>query len=90
MTYNEFIARFPEYKNAPQPMVVAHIEDATKRVDPRIFRAKTEMAIGFLAAATLARSPFARTMRPAENKEPDYWDEFIKIRNEVTPRSFVV
>lgn len=63
VTYDSFIEAFPEFEEAKKKLVEAKIAEATRRVDPEVFRTKADDAIGYLAAHLLSMSPFGQHAR---------------------------
>lgn len=56
-------AQRPEFVPTADAVVHAAIDDALSEVDPRVFGATTDQAVGLLAAHKLAASPFGAQAR---------------------------
>lgn len=63
LLYTSFIAKFPEFANATQALVQKHLDDALLEIDPAVWGPKADAGQGFLAAHTLALSPFGQGVR---------------------------
>lgn len=60
----DFRARFPEFNGVGDPTIVTQLADAVVQVDYGVFStAKGDMAVLYLAAHTLALSPFGNSAK---------------------------
>lgn len=77
-----FKARFPEFVNAGDALIAAVITEAELEVPAKVWRAKTDAGVLWLAAHKLATSPSGEAARLA-NGSSMYLAEFDRLRTQV-------
>lgn len=79
-TPTTFRARWPEFTATPDALVQPALDEAARSVDPRLFAAQTDDAVGWLAADLIARSPGGENARlVAKDGTTTYGDRFRVI-----------
>lgn len=74
------IDRFPEFEGVDAPFLQRYIDAATAEVDPKIWGAKADEGILYLAAHKLALSPAGKAARLQErDKSTTYEKEFRRL-----------
>jgi hypothetical protein len=83
---DNFLARFPEFEPATEPMIREAIADAVLNVDADIFGTKTDQAVKLRAAHYLAVSEWGKQARMiSKDGSTTYGVEFTKLARSVTP-----
>ena len=59
----EFLGRFPEFCDAPKPLVSSVLEEAKTRTDCDVWGTKWQFGVLYLAAHLLAINPSSKNMR---------------------------
>jgi len=62
-TATTFRARWEEFTNSPDALVVSALAEAAEECDERVFGGKFDHAVGLLAAHKLSISPFGQQAR---------------------------
>lgn len=84
-TVSSFKAQFPEFANTDNDLVQSAIDGAALQVNATTWGNKRELGILFLAADSLARSPFGEPARLSDQvKETIYYRNFLRLRSQVT------
>jgi hypothetical protein len=63
VTLASFRVHFPEFEGASDSLVQAKLDEAALALDERVFGARFDEAVRYLAAHRLALSPFGQTAR---------------------------
>jgi len=88
-----FLDRFPEFETTAEAQLTAVLVEAAAAIDTEIFGGRYDDAHGLLTAHLLWTSPFGVSLRmegdPSPPEKSRYFQEFAKIRREVTPRAIV-
>jgi hypothetical protein len=63
LAYDGFAARFPEFKQVKRETVEAKIAEAILQVAEAVYGAKTDLAVGYLAAHLLSIAPTGQQAR---------------------------
>ena len=83
---DSFLVRFPEFEPATEPMIREALGEASRNVDPDVFKEKTDDAIKWKAAHLLAITPFGQQARlVAKDGTTTYGKHFAKLVRSVTP-----
>lgn len=87
----DFLIKFPEFKLATLELIQAHLDDALLQIDATVWGDKVELGQGYLAAHTLALSPFGQQAR-IQNKDgvTTYWKNYRRLLMQVAPRGMVL
>lgn len=83
-----FVIQFPEFANTDGTLVQAHLDAAALEVPSRIWGAKMDQGIYYLAAHKLASSPFGNDARLTVPSSPNtitpYMAEFRRLQRQVS------
>jgi len=91
LTYEQFIAKFPEFQNTDRTLVLAHLADALLEIDSSIWGPKLAVAQGYLAAHTLTLSPFGQNVRmAAKDGTTTYNTHYKRLQRQVSSGGRVV
>lgn len=88
VTYDNFVARFPEFAAAPAEVVQIEIANAARMVNPTMFVEQTDDAVGLLAAHRMAIHPegeFARLKSKDGISRTTYGDQYQAMTRNVMP-----
>ena len=91
MDIGTFKATFPEFIEVADDYVQPALDRATRMVSASRYGSFTDDAIGYMAAAFLAVSPFGGNTRlkVTDPTKTSYWVTFAEIRASVTPAAIV-
>lgn len=89
MTLTEFRTIFPEFRTVSDEVVEFYLVAAAPFTKPSVFQNQLKAGHGYKAAAMLADSPYARTIKQ-EGDESNYDKRFADILNAVAPRAAVL
>lgn len=91
MMPTRFLVRYPQFKSAGSPLIQASLTEAALFVEPAIYGAKTDYAIGLFAAQQLARSPWGQTQRLSDDESKTIYDDAIdELKKTIGVRMVVV
>ena len=83
---DSFLARFPEFEPATEPMIRSAIAEAINNVDASVFKTKTDEGVRWKAAHLLAISPWGQQARMvSKDGSTTYGMQFHKLARSVTP-----
>ena len=88
VTYNDFIARFPEFSPADATVVAIELVNAARHVSVLLFNEQTDDAIGLLTAHRMALRPggeFARLKKKDGLSHTVYGDQYDAMQPNVMP-----
>lgn len=84
MTYDQFVAKFPEFNQTQPGTVCAALDEASRFVDARVWGCRQDDGIGYWAANALAIAPFGtNTQLKAGNGITTYQKKFEELRTSV-------
>lgn len=89
MTLEEFKMLFPELNPAGDNVIDFFLLAAQPYVNKSVWRDTTKMGHGYKAAAMLADSPYARTIRQ-DGAEVNYKLQFDEMLRTIAPRAAVL
>jgi hypothetical protein len=84
VTYQQFIAKFPEFRNVAPGAVCSALDEASCFVDACVWGNKRDQGIGYWAANALAISPFGtNTQLQVGTGRTSYQVKFEELRTSV-------
>lgn len=90
VSYEAFVAEFPQFAETERPIVEAKLQEATRYVAADIWGDKTDEGIKYRAAHLIECSPFGRGARLNKNNgATTYSDVFDELRLAVAPKAIV-
>jgi hypothetical protein len=85
VTVASLVSEFPEFARATVAMIQAKIDEAELRTPERIWGAKVDLGVKYLAAHLLAMSPFGRELKLAnDDGRTIYGDERTRLERIVS------
>lgn len=87
LTYETFIAEYPEFKTASAAFVNRKLTQAALRIDPNVWGVKQDMGHGLITAVMLCRSPSGKTAQMVPEAAVSYERELRALLKEVTGKA---
>lgn len=89
-TFDEFVARFPEFRNAGQVLVEKALAEAALYVDAAAFGARYDLAVETKAASLLMGARYGQTQPlPSKDQTNEYEKRFAALKLMVPRRGMV-
>ncbi len=90
--FSSFVKAFPEFAETSKTLVEAKLAEARRRIDPEVWRTKTDDGVSYLAAHLIAMSPQGQHARlvpknakvTREDALTTYEREYQAMKREVT------
>jgi hypothetical protein len=91
VSYAQFVEEFPEFANVGETVVQARLDMAALQVNASAYGGKRDMAIKYLAADLIARSPYGEMARLSPTgAKTIYRETFEAIQRQIPPGIMVV
>ena len=90
VSYEAFVAEFPEFSEAPRTLVEAKLRGASLQISPEVWGPNADEGIKSLAASLIASSPHGMGSRLTKDDDKTVYEKnFLALQLSVAPRVLV-